>query len=152
MSDDPQHRYELVNGGHLFFDANQAPHGKSDLLDGDKTQDALILLLEYLVAGGWHFEITSVNTDHSNDSALGPHCHNPCGFCVDGGLLSGPEPGMYLADNDPDVAQFLFYMAAAPTLNEIGLGGGYYTDANAAACGVFGFQDSASDHIHLGAK
>jgi hypothetical protein len=150
-SDDPQHRQNLVNGGHLFF-SGSAPNGQADLLDGNKTQDALILLLEYLAAGGWHFEITAVNTDHPFDGNLGPHCHNPCGFAVDGWPLTGPTPGAWLSATDPYFQQFLTYMAACPNLHQIGLAGSAQTSANTAAAGATVFNDAGADHIHFGAQ
>jgi hypothetical protein len=150
--DDPEHRENVVNSGHLFFDAAQAPNGKSDLLDGNKTQDALILLLEYLIAGGWHFEITSVNTDHPDDADLGTHCHNPCGFAVDGWPLTGPTPGAWLDAGDAYFQAFLTYMAGCPSLHQIGLAGTAQTAANTTAAGPTVFNDAGADHIHFGAQ
>jgi hypothetical protein len=146
MSDDPQHRQAVVDA--LFFDTTQAPNGESDLLDGAKTQDSLIELLEYLVAGGWHFEVTSVNTDHAVDGNLGPLCHNPCGKAIDGGLLDGPHPGNYVDPSTQKFRDFLTYMVACPVLEGVGLGGNYYNAAN-AAIGPNTFSDNTTPHIHF---
>ena len=145
-SDDPQHREAVAAA--LFFDTSQAPNGESDILDGSKTQDALIELLQYMIAGGWHFEVTSVNTDHGYDGDLGPLCHNPCGMAIDGGLLDGPHPGNYVDPGTQTFRDFLAYMANAPTLEATGLGGNYYSAANAAA-GKNVFQDNTTPHIHF---
>jgi hypothetical protein len=147
--DNPQHREALVNSGHIFFDSSQAPNGESDLLNGSKTQDALIAVLQWLVAGGWHFEVTSVNTDHGYDGNLGNLCHNPCGLAIDGGLLDGPNPGNYVDPSTQTFRDFGAYMAQSPHLQGTGLGGNYYSAANAAAFGSNTFQDNSQPHIHF---
>jgi len=54
----------------------------SDLLDPNLTQEDLILLIAKTVFTitsnglGFPLLLTSINTDHPNDSALGPHGHS----------------------------------------------------------------------------
>jgi hypothetical protein len=143
-----QARQQLVTSGHLFFqDGTQS----SDLLDPSLTQTELIALLQDLVTKGFHIELTSVRTDHKDDSDLGLHCHAN-GYCADLWPLTGPTPGDYLDASDPVFAQFLASAADSVWLYQIGLGGSAYTPANVAAAGPTVFQDDDEDHIHLGAN
>jgi hypothetical protein len=114
-------REALVDSGHLFF---QRDSQRTDLLDENLTQTTLIALLSDLVAKGYHVELTAVRSDHSDDSALGFHCHAH-GFCADLWPLTGPTPG---------------------------LAGSADTPANRAAAGATVFSDSGADHVHLGSQ
>ena len=115
------------------------------------TQTQLIALLLDLVNAGFHMEITAVRTDHSDDSALGEHCHAN-GYCADLWPLGSSTPGDYLDATNPYFQQFLEAAAASPWLYQIGLAGSAWTASNAAAAGPTVFQDDGQDHIHLGAE
>ena len=124
---------------------------RSDLENIDLTNTALIALLTELTNRGWNIEITSVRTDHSDDSALGYHCHAH-GFCADLWPLASNVAGDYLGAGDPEFAEFLKDAAESPYLYQIGLAGSAWTTTNAAAAGPTVFQDDGQDHIHLGSK
>jgi hypothetical protein len=145
-SDDPIHRQQLVDSGHLFFMRDSQ---RTDLLDGSKTQDGLIEFLAHMVGLGYHIEFTAINTDHGYDGNLGPHCHNPCGCAVDCWPLMSPTPGAWLDAGDPIFRQFLRDAKAAPNYGETGLAGSAYTPANVEAAGPNVFQDDVEDHIHF---
>jgi hypothetical protein len=131
----------------VFQDDTQA----SDLENVNLTQTQLIALLTDLTNKGWHIEITAVRSDHSDDSALGFHCHAH-GFCADLWPLASAEAGDYLDATDPRFQSFLKDAAASSWLYQIGLAGSAYTDANVAAAGPTAFQDDGADHVHLGAQ
>ena len=129
----------------VFQDDTQA----SDLQNIGLTQTQLIALLTELTGKGWNIEITSVRTDHSDDSALGLHCHAN-GYCADLWPLASSDAGDYLDAGDPRFQQFLTDAAASPWLYQIGLAGSAWTTANANAAGPTVFQDDGADHVHLG--
>lgn len=129
----------------------QADSQRSDLENIDLTQTQLIALLTELTNRGWNIEITSVRTDHSDDSALGYHCHAH-GFCADLWPLESMSPGDYVDGNSAQFAEFLKDCSESKWLYQIGLAGSAWTDANAAAAGPTVFHDDGADHIHLGAQ
>lgn len=124
---------------------------RSDLENIDVTQTQLVALLTELTNRGWNIEITSVRTDHSDDSALGFHCHAH-GFCADLWPLASSTPGDYLDAGDPEFQEFLKDAAESQWIYQIGLAGSAWTSANAAAAGPTVFEDDGADHVHLGAK
>lgn len=140
-------RQALVDSGRLFF---QNDTQKSDLLNPGLTQTELIAFLLELTNLGFNLEITAVRTDHSDDLALGEHCHAN-GYCVDLWPLKRAIAADYMGPNDPGMISFLESCAASNWLYQIGLAGSAYTEENAAAAGHTAFADDGADHIHLGA-
>jgi hypothetical protein len=141
-----QARQDLVSK--LVF---QRDSQRNDLMDPNMTQTTLIALLLELVNKGHHIEITAVRSDHSDDSALGLHCHAN-GYCADMWPLGSATPGDYLDAGNPYFQQFLRDAAGSSWLYQIGLAGSAYTDANVAAAGSTVFHDDGADHVHLGAE
>lgn len=111
---------------------------KSDLLNPGITHDNLIQLLINCVNQGHHLLITSVKSDHGDDSGLGPHSHF-AGWAVD----------VWPSDN------LLGFLQDCATRNKlvtkIGLGGSQAQ----ALVDSFGhgdtivFNDNDEPHIHL---
>lgn len=139
-------REQLVNA--LILDN---PCERDDFLNPALTHTNLIALLLDLVNRGWHMQITAVRCDHSDDSALGEHCHAN-GWCVDLWPLNSFKRDDYMDANDIRFAQFLVDAAAEPMLHQIGLAGSSITPANLTAAGPTAFKDAGADHIHLGAQ
>lgn len=139
-------REALINSGHLF---PQNPSQFNDLLDDTKTQTTLIAFLQHMVEGGFYIELTSVKSDHSDDSDLGEFCHFN-GFCVDCWPLNTPKAGDYMDENIPRFQSFLEYAAKAPYFYQTGLGGAADTPANRIAAGPTVFNDNDEDHVHFG--
>lgn len=145
---DSRSRQALVNGGHLFFtDDSQA----SDLTNSATTTDALLEHIAWIVAAGFHLEVTAVKTDHHDDHLLGEHCHFN-GYAIDCWPLTGPTPGAYLDADNPFFQQFLARAAASPNYHGTGLAGSAYTEANLEAAGHNAFEDIGDDHVHLAAQ
>jgi len=138
-------RQALVDSPNTFFTADSQ---RSDLLDETITQTGLIALLSDLVAKGHIIEFTAIKTDHSDDSALGLHCHFN-GYCADLWPLRSRTAGDWIvADN---LGPFCANAAADPCLFQIGLAGTAWTPKAIAAAGPTCFHDDGADHIHLGA-
>lgn len=130
----------------VFTDASQ----QSDLLDPNLTNTDLIALLLDATAHGEVLGITAVRSDHSDDSALGFHCHAH-GFCADCWPMNSRTPGDWMSATDPLFAAWLARVSQSLWLHQIGLAGTAWTQANVDAAGSTVFHDSGADHIHLGA-
>ncbi|HEV7180149.1 MAG TPA: hypothetical protein VIG51_03920 [Candidatus Baltobacteraceae bacterium] len=124
-----------------FSDGTQ----QADLLSPARTQTDLIALLQRAAFPcsegglGYRLLITSVRTDHGDDSALGPHGHS-FGYAVD----------LWPAD-EATLKQFLIDMAERNSwVTKIGLGGlaAQYL-SNIPQDSVVVFQDNSTDHVHL---
>lgn len=113
------------------------PSQKSDLLNANLTEPNLILALLHEVHKGRRILITSVRSDHDDDSGLGPHGHAR-GFSAD----IWPE-------NEAVLPAFLQDMCSDnPWVTRVGRGGA------AQRCAVnphdiIMFDDNLTDHIHL---
>jgi hypothetical protein len=127
----------------------QNPSQRDDLLDPAKTQTDLIALLAFLTTY-FPIEITSVRSDHRDDSALGLHCHAN-GYCADLWPLVRLEAGAYIDVNAPQMRTFLSMAAAHRNHFQTGLTADAYTPANIRAAGPTVFEDDGASHIHLGA-
>lgn len=117
----------------------RVPSDRDDLLDPAKTQEDLIAMLSIIISQGIPFEVTSVRTDHGDDSELGPHGHAR-GFAID----------VWPADSNA----FATFLQNAATHNhlvtKIGLGGAAQHFFNAFAHGdTIVFTDNDQDHVHL---
>ncbi len=145
-------RQTLVDSGHLIFqdehDDTADPTQRADFLDPRYTNTNLIAFTAALIAKGYHVEITAVNRDHSDDSALGYHCHHN-GFAWDGWPLTGPIPGEYLDQSDPVFARFLGDATSCAFYLKTGLAGEAATPENFAAAGAAVFHDDGADHVHF---
>jgi len=130
----------------LFFqDATQ----KGDLLDPTRTTDELLGCLKSILDAGHHVEITAVRSDHSDDTALGPHCHAR-GYAVDCWPLATATAGDYL-DADTDAFRaFLSACIRAAHIYQIGLAGSAATQENLDLAQAIAFIDDGADHVHLG--
>lgn len=141
-------REQLVD--QLAFTADSQ---RSDLLDPELTQTQLIALLLDVssAAQGWSckLKLTSVRSDHRDDSSLGLHCHAR-GYCAD--LWPVDANGSWLSAEDPRFQAILGAGAASSWLHQWGLAGTAWTPANEAAAGPTAFQDEGADHLHLGAQ
>lgn len=124
---------------------------RDDLLNTELTHTELVALLLELVNKGWHLEITSVRSDHSDDSGLGEHSHAN-GWCADLWPLASSSGGDYLDADDERFQAFLRDVAASRYLYQVGLAGTAWTTANAQAAGSSAFGDAGADHVHLGAQ
>ncbi len=143
-----QARKALVDSPNTIF---QRDSERSDLLDETITKTTLIALLQELVAKGHCIEFTAVKSDHSDDSALGYHCHFN-GYWADLWPLASTTAGDYLDAADPRFQAFLRDAAASKYIWQIGLAGSAFTPANMSAAGTSAFQDDGADHVHLGAN
>lgn len=141
-------RQALVDSPNLIF---QNESQRSDLLDPNKTQTYLVAFLGELLDKGHIIELTAVKSDHSDDSALGEHCHFN-GWCVDCWPLASQEAGDYLDASDEEFADFLSDAAEAQYHHQTGLAGTAYTSSNMTAAGPTAFQDDGADHVHLGTQ
>jgi len=145
-----QARKDLVDDGHLVF---QRASQRSDLLDPNMIQTQVIAMLIYLTEHlGYDIEITALRSDHHDDSDLSPngvgtHAH---GWGVDCWPLSDDNPGNYMVQDTHPFRQFLWDAAHGPFLLQIGLGGAAYNQGDIEAAGSTAFEDSASDHVHIG--
>lgn len=115
---------------------------KADLLDATKTHDNLIAMLAVFVGQGYDLIITSVRSDHGDDSALGPHGHS-AGYAVDVWLP------LFCSSRFFDDAIY-----KNPYVTKLGLGGVFQTEYGAKRPrGIFNgtlvFDDNTQDHIHL---
>lgn len=108
----------------------------SDLLDQTKTSDNLLGMLGYLLSKGITPLITSLRTDHGDDSSLGPHCHAH-GYAVD------------LCPTDGTISELLEALVKAPHVEGVGLGGCYAIDENLTILGGLGFKDNNQTHVHV---
>lgn len=124
---------------------------RDDLLDLNKTKTENVALLIELVKKGHIIEFTAIKSDHHDDSALGEHCHFN-GYCDDCWPLASNKAGDYLDASDPRFQQFLKDAADSPYIHQIGLAGTAVTKDNIAAAGAPYFEDSGSDHVHLGSQ
>jgi hypothetical protein len=132
----------------LFF---QADSQRSDLMDPTVTKTELVALLLGLTDLGWHIEITSVKTDHSDDSNLGLYCHAN-GYAADLWPLLTAQAGDYLDAGSSAFTKFLADLRASPWLYQIGLGGSAWSPGNAYTAGPSAFRDDGEDHVHVGAS
>lgn len=142
---------ETVCANLYFTDASQ----KSDLLDIRQTNTNLIQILLDWQKGPWDAEygetiigITSVRTDHSDDSWLGEHCH-AFGRAIDCWPRSYMHAGWWVPHDSPEMVGFLKFLTAHPLVFNIGLGGSVDTPENLAILGAKGFQDDGEDHVHF---
>lgn len=141
-----QARLDLVQRS-FFQDRTQS----ADLVAPNLTQTSLIALLLDITNGGVILEFTAVRSDHSDDSALGEHCHAN-GWCADVWPLASYKQDDYLDANDPRFARFLSIASRSPFLYQIGLAGSADTSVNRRAAGATVFSDDGADHVHLGAQ
>jgi hypothetical protein len=125
-------RDELV--AHLCFSDDTQ---KGDLLNASATQPNLILALLHEAHKGNKMLITSVKTDHGDDSALGPHGHSE-GFSAD----IWPE-------DESQLQEFMQGLCTDnPWVTRVGRGGSaqnYAVDPGETIV----FDDNSTDHIHL---
>lgn len=143
------HREMLVASPRTVF---QHDSQRSDLLDPNRTQDALIALLCGLaLERGYFILFTAIRSDHGPDSGFGFHCHAH-GFCADVWPLHSANPTDYVDAGEPLFQQFLTDAARSASIHQIGLAGSAYTVANIRACNGRAFQDYGADHVHLGAE
>lgn len=140
-------REQLVDSRYLFFESQSQ---QDDLLNPDLTQTGLIALLQELTGKGHILQLTAVKADHSNDSALGEHCHYN-GYAVDCWPLKSFTPGDWLDANDYRFQQFLSDLATSSYLHQIGLAGSAWTGTNQTAAKGMAFEDTGADHVHIGA-
>jgi hypothetical protein len=132
----------------VFQDATQ----KSDLLDINTTNSALIAFLHYMTCTlAYNIEVTAVYTDHHIDGD-GPGLHRPAGCAVDCWPLNSSKPGDYMDENSPNFQRFLKDGSHGPFYYDTGLGGSSYTPANMEAAGPAAFQDAPVDHVHFGVR
>lgn len=117
---------------------------RRDLLNPALTQDHLIKLLAravfpYPFGRGFHLVLTSINSDHHDDSALGPHSHH-AGFAVDVWPV-----------HEQDMKSFLQDMATHNRwVTKIGLGGSSQQFMDTIDWGsTIVFNDNNTDHVHL---
>jgi hypothetical protein len=115
---------------------------KSDLLNPDLTNTNLIAALAQAVFPAPHGQghrllITSVRTDHSDDSALGPHCHAR-GFAVD--LWPQDDVDLHAVAQD--------FCTNNPWVIKLGLGGISQSLALNAGDTVV-FFDNSTNHLHV---
>lgn len=136
---------------HLKLQKGLGSTQETDLMNPDLTHTELIALLQGLLQQGFFIEITSVRSDHSDDTGLGEHSHGN-GWCVDCWPLASFTAADYLDASDPRFQAFLKACAASPWLYQIGLAGSADTNANHVAAGPTVFSDDGADHIHLGAN
>lgn len=114
------------------------PSERADLLDPAQTQDDLIAMLAVIVASGVEPLITSVRTDHGDDSQLGPHGHAR-GYAVDLWVPASQANGFI---ND------LLYRNHYCT--KIGLGGSFKGRWRPDTYnGTLVFEDNSTEHIHI---
>ena len=123
---------------------------RTDLLSLDLTQTGLIALLLDLVNAGFNMEVTSVRSDHRDDSGLGEHSHAN-GYCVDLWPLNSFTAGDYMDAGSPAFRSFLEAVADSEYLHQIGLAGSAVNPENLEAAGPTAFLDEGADHIHIGA-
>lgn len=133
--------------GALVFQPNGTTN-RGDLENASVTSTYLIALLTYLVfERGWIIEVLYVKDGHHDD---GPHGHFG-GFAVDVWPLDSLHEGDWTDETEPRFQRFLEDCASAPSLHQIGLGGGADIAVNVIAAGPTYFPDSNQDHVHLGA-
>jgi len=137
----------IADSANFFWGAESQ---QNDIRNDDITETYLISILQTLHDKGWYIGITSVCSDHSDDSDLGEHCHSN-GYCVDLWPLNTPNAGDWMDANAPAFADFLMDIANADYLHQIGLAGTAVTPVNLAAAGPTAFVDEGADHIHVGA-
>jgi hypothetical protein len=94
--------------------------------------------------------VTSVRSDHRDDSALGEHSHAN-GYCADVWLLRSRIDGDYESGTSEIFALWLSAIRRSPWLYQIGLAGEAATQSNLVMISPRGFIDSGADHVHLGA-
>jgi hypothetical protein len=126
-----------------------------DLLDPHLTQDDLIALLQRCVLPAhedglaYKLLLTSIHSDHGDDSALGPHGHAR-GFAVDIGTVNGVDVG-----NNEATKTFVRDMIGNNTkVTKVGTIGAIVSDAALSALannkGVVLFEDEGTGpHVHL---
>ena len=118
---------------------------KGDLLDPSITQTDLVALLQRAVDtpanGGLNYKLTltSIRSDHKDDSCLGPHGHSN-GYAVD-----------CWPDDKSQLQAFIQDMATSNKwVTKIGLGGAAQAVArNIDPGNTVIFNDNDSDHVHL---
>ena len=123
-----------------------------DPLTGTNT-DLIALLLDAVAAAkqlSAYVLLTSVRTDHSDDSALGAHSHAH-GYCADTWLLATKNDGDYIDASAPIFGSWLAAIRRSPWLYQIGLAGSAATSVNLSICAPYGFTDDGDDHVHLSA-
>lgn len=126
---------------------------EQDLMDPGKTDTDLIAGLIRAACGpgagglGFKLLLTSINSDHGDDSCLGPHSHRK-GYAVDIGTIDGTDVG-----NNSATLNFCLAMGKNNVwIHSIGLGGietKKMLPQLAAACKVPIFEDNDEPHIHL---
>ena len=147
-----QARLRLVNAVVL-----RDPSAALDLLNASTrtgTQTELIaLLLDAVTAArtlSKYVLITSVRSDHHDDSALGPHSHAR-GLCADVWLLRSKTDGDYEPGTSATFSDWLAAVRRSPWFYECGLAGECNTPYNLALLAPYGFVDIGADHVHLSA-
>jgi len=112
---------------------------KADLLDATKTHDNLIAMLAVFAGRGYDILITSVRSDHHDDSQLGPHGHSS-GYAVD--LWLPPIQSSRMVN---DAIQSNHYVT------KIGLGGVFQREftQRGEINGTLVFDDNSTDHLHF---
>ena len=147
MNDDNL-RTQLCASANIKF---QRMTQRDDLMT-DRTQQTLIRAL-WAITRGFPIMITACVTDHSDDTALGKHCHHN-GYCVDCWPIYVPR-GSDWSYYDPasmDFRIFLRYVSNAPFVREIGLAGSAWSNQNMTAALLCKdvFHDDGEEHIHIG--
>lgn len=124
--------------------------GRNDILDPAMTDTWLVALLQDLSNRCVDpILVTSVRSDHADDSALGEHGH-----------ARGWAADLWIADwksvGDARITDLLIAIAACPYVWTVGLGGmarEYDTPTSAIAWPVDGkfvvFDDNDQDHVHV---
>jgi hypothetical protein len=135
----------VYDRGDVFF---QRQSQRLDLLNPALTRTELIALFTYIADMGVPIEFTAIRSDHSDDSALGPHSHAN-GAAADFWFLTHREPGAWLDAGSPLFRSYLRIIARSQWCEGIGLGGSANTPENMAACNGKGFPDDKQDHIHV---
>jgi hypothetical protein len=145
-----QARIALVNAC-VVRDANAIV----DLLEPARTRTELVALLLDAAHAARALKryvlVTSVRSDHNDDSTLGKHSHAN-GWCADLWLLQTKADGDYEPGDSEMFALWLTALHRSPWCYQIGLAGECVTPHNQSILGSLGFVDSGADHVHVGAR
>lgn len=147
-------RQRLVNAKSIFF---QHDSQREDFLNVNLVRTETIALALALLERGHILEITSVRSDHHDDSALGKYAHAR-GAAFDCWPLAQHCARTYADAVSPQMTSFLLDALRSKWLAQVGLAGSADAPEVLAAIGYVSypndghlFEDSGADHIHLSA-
>jgi len=115
---------------------------KADLLDVTVTNTNLIAALKDVLDKGFVVQVTSVKTDHSDDSCLG----------IPGVYNHGHTHGYALDCWCEDLQSFVQYLCDNPLVMKIGLGGARAQALQITPGATMVFSDNNEPHIHFQVK